>query len=123
MPEDNHRANQKEIIRDTSACSSLEVIEFNWPLYVYQRRARDGEGYLFTIAVWQGTMLVPICHLQPFQSAVAALGNALIQAGQSQPLFAASTGSDRNSLNAGSNEEARTDAESHSSAAGDHGRP
>lgn len=122
LPEDNHNRNQKESPVDTSAGSSMEVIEFNWPLYVYQRRARDGEEYLFTIAVWKGTRLLPICHLQPFQSALAALGNVLIHAGQSQSMSTASAGSDRNGLNTVDHEEARTDAGYHSSAAGDNGR-
>lgn len=119
MPEDNHDGNQKEIISGFSASSSVEVIEFNWPLYVYQRRARDGGDYLFTIAVWHGTKLMPICHLQPFQTALDALGQALIKAGRSQSLC---TVSDSNDLNTGRHPEARTDAES-LSAAGDNGQP
>lgn len=121
MPEDNHRANQKEIIRDISAYSSTEVIEFNWPLYVYQRRARDRGEFLFTIAVWNGTTLMPICHLQPFQTALEALGEALTKAGRSQSMSTVSAGSDSNGLNT-----RHTEAHSTAkplSAADDHGQP
>jgi len=79
----------------------MEVIEFNWPLFVYQRRTSSSEEYLFTIAVWHGTKLLPICHLQPFQNALAALGQALIKAGGSQSVSIASAGSDSNGLNTG----------------------
>lgn len=98
----------------------MEVIEFNWPLYVYQRRARDGGDYLFTLAVWHGTKLMPICHLQPFQIALAALGEAVISAGQSQSVSTAD-GLASNGLNGGSHSEARADAES-LSAADDNGQ-
>lgn len=81
MPEDNHR--------------SIEVIEFNWPLFVYQWRARGKGEYLFTIAVWKGTALLPICHLQPLQTALDALNQALITAGRSQSLSTTSAVSDR----------------------------
>lgn len=123
MPEDNHNGNQKESLGDISVSSSMEVIEFNWPLYVYQRRARDEEEYLFTIGVWKGTRLLPICHLQPFQSALAALGNALIQAGKLQSMSAASAGSDSNGLNTSRHTGAGANAESHASDAGHSEQP
>lgn len=108
MPEDNHNGNRIEIVNSTSACSSMGIIEFNWPLFVYQRRARGGGEFLFTIAVWRGPKLLPICHLQPFHSALAALGQALIAAGQSQSASIVSAGSDSH----GCHREARTDTES-----------
>lgn len=61
----------------TEPPSQPEAIEFNWPLYVYKRRARDDEEYLYTIAVWKGTTLMPICHLQPLETAMAALREGL----------------------------------------------
>ena len=122
MPEDNHRANQKEIIRDISVCSSMEAIEFNWPLYVYQRRARDGGEFLFTIAVWNGTTLVPICHLQPFQTALDTMGEALMKAGQSRSASTVTAGSDSNGLKTGRHTEAHSNARS-LSAADDNGQP
>ena len=91
MPEDNHN--------NSSASNSIEVIEFNWPLYVYQRRAQGEGEFLFTIAVWNGTTLMPICHLQPFQAALGALGEALIKIGRSQLVSAPSAGYDGNGLN------------------------
>ena len=120
MPEDNHNGNQREIVRNASACNSLEVIEFNWPLYVYQRPARDGEEYLFTIAVWKGTRLLPICHLQPFQTALEALGEALIKTGRSQLVSTASAGSDSDGVNTGRN---ATERAKSLSSADDHGQP
>ena len=122
MPEDNHHGNEREIVRDASACNSMEVIEFNWPLYVYQRRAPDGQEFLFTIAVWNGTTLMPICHLQPFQTALETLGQALIKAGRSQSMSTVSAGSDSNGLNTGRHTEAHSNARSLSAADGN-GQP
>lgn len=120
MREDNHNGNEEKTGCNTSALSSMEVIEFNWPLFVYQRRA-GGEEFLFTIGVWNGTRLVPICHLQPFQTALDALGQALIKAGQSQSVPTASAGSDAN-LNTRRHAEACADVES-LSATDNNGRP
>ena len=122
MLEDNHNGNEKKTGGSTSALNSMEVIEFNWPLFVYQRRA-SGEGdYLFTIGVWNGTKLMPICHLQPFQTALAALGQALIKAGRSQSVSPPSAGGDSNGLSTGLNTAERPDARS-LSATDDNGRP
>ena len=120
LAEDNHHGNKKEIIRDASDRSSIEVIEFNWPLYVYQR-ARGADTFLFTIAVWNGTKLMPICHLQPFQTALDALGQALIKAGQSQSASTPSAGSDSNGLSTAHHRAERVGAE-FLSAADDHGQ-
>lgn len=122
MPEDNHIGNQNKIVGSTSDRSSMEVIEFNWPLFVYQRQRRGGGEYVFTIAAWEGTKLVPICHLQPFETALDALGQALITAGRSRSAPTARAGSDRNGLSTGGQTEARADAES-LSATDNNGQP
>jgi len=122
LPENNHNGNQKKIAGTNSVCGSREVIEFHWPLFVYQRRARDGGEYLFTIAVWHGTRLLPICHLQPFQAALTALGQALITAGQSRSVSTVSAGSDSNGLSTSRQPEASADAKS-LSATDNNGQP
>lgn len=121
MPEDNQHGNQNTIANGTSGCSSPKVIEFNWPLYVYQRRARGGGEFLFTIGAWNGTRLLPICHLQPFQAALGALGEALIKVGRSQSVSVPSAGYDSNGLNGGHHPAALADAKP-LSAADDNGQ-
>jgi hypothetical protein len=122
LPEDHHNGNQANSISGTSAGSSMEVIEFNWPLYVYQRRARTQEEFQFTIAVWNGTKLMPICHLQPFQTALGALGQALMKAGQSQSASTRSANCGSNGLNTERHTEAHSNAKSLSTA-DDNGQP
>lgn len=114
MAEDNHNENHRKIAGSTSICSSLEVLEFNWPLFVYKRRMVSGTEDLYTIAVWKGTTLLPICHLQPFQTALAALGQALITAVRSHSASTASASSDRNVLNSSCHAEASAGAKSFS---------
>jgi hypothetical protein len=68
----------------TELISQVDVVEFNWPLYVYKRRSRDGKEDLYTIAVWKGTTLMPLCHLQPLESALETLRNRLSSAGKTE---------------------------------------
>jgi len=90
--------------------SPLGDIEFNWPLFVYKRQLLHGTEDLYTIAVWKGTSLFPICHLQPFQTALAALGQALITAVRAQAASTTSEGSDGNVMNSSCNAEASASA-------------
>ena len=66
-----------------------EVIEFNWPLYVYKKRVEGQTDHLYSIALWRGTTLVSICLLQPLDIAVAALADLLQKAGCSECVTAA----------------------------------
>ncbi len=61
----------------TETLSRVDVVEFNWPLHVHKQQLGDGGEYLYTIAVWKGTTLMPLCLRQRLDSALAVLGHDL----------------------------------------------
>ncbi len=67
----------------TETFKGLDVIEFDWPLHVYRKRC-DGQTDLYSLAVWKGTVLMPICLLQPIEAALDGLRECLSSAGKTE---------------------------------------
>lgn len=62
------------------------VIEFALPLHVYKRIGEHGRPDLYLISVWEGTTLMPLCHLEPLDIALDKLRERLSSAGKTQAL-------------------------------------
>jgi hypothetical protein len=52
-------------------------------LHVHKKPGNADRPDLYTIGVWEGTVLRGICHAQPIDCAVSALRRTLEEAGQS----------------------------------------
>lgn len=50
-------------------------------LHIWKQRAEGGRPDRYTVGVWQNGRILPLCHVQPLNNAVAAIQNALLQAG------------------------------------------
>lgn len=66
--------------------SGVHSVEFSLPLHVYKQIGANGRPDLYLIAVWEGTTLMPLCHLQPLDIALDKLRERLNSAGKTQAL-------------------------------------
>jgi len=54
-----------------------EVVEFSLPLHVSKRCGHDGQPDVYTVAIWWDAVLLPLCHFQTLEEAVAPLRSLL----------------------------------------------
>lgn len=66
--------------------SGAHSVEFSLPLHVYKQIGANGRPDLYLIAVWEGTSLMPLCHLQPLDIALDKLRERLSSAGKTHAL-------------------------------------
>lgn len=66
--------------------SGAHSVEFSLPLHVYKQIGMNGRPDLYLIAVWEGTSLMPLCHLQPLDIALDKLRERMSRAGKAQAL-------------------------------------
>lgn len=63
-------------------------VEFALPLHVYKKIGANGHPDLYLIAVWEGTTLMPLCHLEPLDIALNKLRERLNSTGKTHALQA-----------------------------------
>jgi hypothetical protein len=61
----------------TEHLAGSDTVECSLPLHVAKRCGRDGKADVYTIAVWVDAVLLPLCHAQPLDNAVASLRSVL----------------------------------------------
>lgn len=50
-----------------------DTVECSLPLHVAKRCGCNGKADVYTIAVWVDAVLLPLCHAEPLDNAVASL--------------------------------------------------
>jgi hypothetical protein len=66
--------------------SGPHAVEFALALHVYKQIGDNGRPDLYLIAVWEGTTLMPLCHLEPLDIAMEKLRERLANAGKTPAL-------------------------------------